>query len=91
MVKSKVRSVRLAKLDPLRGNFNVSEGLSRVLLTATQRPSRQLLRQYLRILAYTHLKRSFPREPRRILRKMAFRLATRDQFISEVANVKAVR
>lgn len=88
MVKFKVR---LAKLDPLRGNFNVSEGLSRVLRVATLMPSRQLLRQYLRILAYTHLTNSFPGESRRVKRKMAFRLTTRDQFISEVANVKAVR
>lgn len=80
-----------SKLAPLRGNFNVSAGMSKVLLAATLTPSRQLLRQYLRKLAYFHLSNSFPGEDRRAKRKMAFRLATRDQFISEVANVKTIR
>lgn len=80
-----------SKLDPLRGSYNVKEGMSRIMRVATLSPSRQLLRQYLRTLAYVHLKRSFPLEDRRVIRKMAYRLATRDQFISEVANVKTIR
>lgn len=80
-----------AKLDPMRDSFNVQEGMARLLGVATLQPTRQLIRQYLRAVAYIHMTNSFPGESRKVRRKMAFRLATRSQFISEVSRAKAIR
>lgn len=79
------------KLDPMRDNFNVSNGISRLLNFNTLTPSRQLIRQYLRELAVAHLRGSYPGEDRRIIRKMAFRLATRPDFIAQAAKVTNVQ
>ena len=50
------------------------------------RPTRQLIRAYMRKVAIAHINRHFGPEPKRVRKSLARDLAKRPQFIKEVRN-----